>query len=90
MFIIGTGNTFALTPPIYLYKGIFNALAAAFATARDTPRIAFAPNFPLLFVPSNSISILSIAVWSNTLHPINSSAIVSLTFLTAFNTLFPW
>ena len=60
IFIIGTGNTFAFNPPIYLYSGNPKALAAAFATANDTPNIAFAPNLPLLLVPSNSISILSI------------------------------
>ena len=46
IFIIGKGNSFAFTPPKYLYKGWPNASAAAFATARDTPSIAFAPNLP--------------------------------------------
>ena len=64
MFIIGTGNTLALTPPMYLYNGISNDLAAALATANDTPKIALAPNLPLLSVPSNSISNLSIPTWS--------------------------
>jgi hypothetical protein len=41
MFIIGTGNVFAETPT-YLYNGNPNSLAAAFATARETPRMAFA------------------------------------------------
>jgi hypothetical protein len=34
------------TPPTYLYNGNPNSLAAAF-TARETPRMAFAPNFDL-------------------------------------------
>jgi hypothetical protein len=41
IFIIGTGNVFAETPPTYLYNGNPNSLAAAFAT-RETPRMAFA------------------------------------------------
>jgi hypothetical protein len=60
IFIIGIGSTFAFTPPIYLYKGIFKELAAAFATASDTPNVAFAPNLDLLFVPSKSVNFLSI------------------------------
>ena len=56
-FIIGTGSVFAFTPPTYLYKGILNSVAAAFAAASETPRIAFAPMFPLFLVPSNSIII---------------------------------
>jgi hypothetical protein len=31
IFIIGTGNVFAETPPTYLYNGKPNSLAAAFA-----------------------------------------------------------
>jgi hypothetical protein len=57
MFIIGTGSVFALTPPIYLYNGKPNSLAAAFATAKETPRIAFAPSLDLFGVPSKSIII---------------------------------
>ena len=37
------------------------ASAAAFATAIETPRIAFAPSLPLLGVPSSAIIALSIA-----------------------------
>ncbi|MNE83906.1 hypothetical protein D3C80_1807640 [compost metagenome] len=57
MFIIGTGNVLAETPPTYLYKGNPNSLAAAFATARETPRIALAPKLDLFGVPSKSIII---------------------------------
>jgi len=56
MFIIGTGKTFAFVPPIYLYKGIPSSLLAAFAQAIETPKIAFAPSFDLLGVPSSSIN----------------------------------
>ena len=57
IFIIGTGNVFAETPPTYLYKGNPNSFAAAFAAANETPKIAFAPNFDLLGVPSKSIMV---------------------------------
>ena len=36
---------------------VSNSLAAALATAKETPKIALAPNFPLLSVPSKSIII---------------------------------
>ena len=89
MFIIGTGNVFAETPPTYLYNGNPNSLAAAFATARETPRMAFAPNFDLFGVPSKSIIIWSITFCSKTDVPKSSSAIIVLTFFTAFKTPFP-
>ena len=60
MFIIGTGSIFALAPPIYLYRGISSCSAAALATARDTPRIAFAPSLALLGVPSVSYTHLDV------------------------------
>ena len=53
MFIIGIGSVFALTPPIYLYNGNPYSVAAAFATAKETPNIAFAPKFDLFSVPSS-------------------------------------
>ena len=89
IFIIGTGNSLAFTPPKYLYKGIPNWLAAAFATANDTPKIALAPNLPLLGVPSSSIIALSIATWSKASNPIKCSAITLFTFSTACNTPCP-
>ncbi len=61
MFIIGTGNCLALNPPRYWYNSNPSKSAAALATAMETPKIAFAPNLPLFFVPSNSIIFLSIA-----------------------------
>ncbi|KKC29358.1 hypothetical protein CDSM653_01626 [Caldanaerobacter subterraneus subsp. pacificus DSM 12653] len=89
MFIIGTGSVLAFTPPKYWYRGRPSSSAAAFATAKDTPKIAFAPNLLLLGVPSSSIIALSIATWSCASIPINSGAIMSFTFCTAFNTPFP-
>ena len=89
MFIIGIGNVLAFTPPKYLYRLIPKLLAAALATARDTPNVAFAPNLPLFSVPSISINFLSISTWSNTFIPSSSGAIISFTFATAFVTPFP-
>ena len=61
MFIIGTGNLFPLIPPKNLYRGISRAFAAALATAIETAKIAFAPNFDLSFVPSALIIAASTA-----------------------------
>ena len=72
IFIIGTGSVLAETPPTYLYKGIPNSFAAALAAAKDTPRIALAPNFDLFGVPSKSIINLSIRFCSKTETPNNS------------------
>jgi hypothetical protein len=47
------------TPPTYLYKGIL-PLAAALATAKETPKIAFTPKLDLFYAPSKSIINLSI------------------------------
>ncbi len=89
IFIIGTGKVFALTPPTYLYNDIFDSFAAAFATANETPNIALAPSFDLLGVPSRSIIIWSMMFCSKIDIPKSSSAIISFTFSTAFNTPFP-
>ena len=72
IFIIGNGNVFADTPPTYLYNGIPNSLAAALATARETPSIALAPKLLLFFVPSISIINWSIIFCSKTDIPSNS------------------
>ena len=55
MFIIGTGKVCAVGPPIYLKNERSLLSAAARALANETPRIAFAPNFDLFFVPSSAI-----------------------------------
>jgi len=77
------------TPPKYLYNGIPKASAAALATARETPNIAFAPNLPLFGVPSKAIIVLSILTWSKASIPKIASLISVLTFLTAVKTPFP-
>ena len=64
MFIIGSGITYLplwpYSSPIYLYRGTLREAASALATAKDTAKIAFAPNLSLFSVPSSSIMILSI------------------------------
>jgi len=62
-FIQGTGITNFLTPHISakcLYRGTPFAAAPAFETASDTARMALAPMFVLLGVPSTSF----ICVWT--------------------------
>ena len=58
-FNIGTGNAWAFGPPRYRKSGWPDDPAAAFATARETPRIAFAPSLLLVADPSRSISVRS-------------------------------
>ena len=89
IFIIGNGKVFAETPPTYLYKGIPSSFAAAFATAKETPKIALAPNLDLFGVPSKSIINLSMPFCSKTETPKSSSAIILLTLSTAFKTPLP-
>jgi hypothetical protein len=89
MFIIGTGKTRASGPPRYRNSGRFSAVAAACATASETPSSAFAPRLFLLGVPSSSISFLSIFAWSSASHPLSAGAILSLTLATAFLTPLP-
>src|SRR6266567_1666411 len=59
--------------------------AAARATARDTPRIAFAPRRRLSAVPSSSISRSSKAACSDASTPRKATAIVCSTFATAWS-----
>lgn len=65
-------------------------LAAAFAVASETARIAFAPSFDLFGVPSSSIIALSTPAWSLASIPTTRFAITSFTFATAFSTPLPW
>ena len=60
MFIMGTGSVQALLPPTYRYNGRPASLAAALATANDTPKMALAPSCALLGVPSRLIITRSI------------------------------
>ena len=89
MFIMGIGSTLAFTPPRYWYNGNRIALAAAFALARDTASMAFAPRLPLLSVPSVSIRIRSIRDCFNPFLPTSASLILVLMFATAFLTPSP-
>src|SRR5436309_3163218 len=66
-----------------------SAAAAACATARETPSNAFEPRFFLLGVPSSSINLLSILLWSRASQPFRTGAILPLTLATAFFTPFP-
>lgn len=61
IFIIGIGSLLLFTPPKYLYNGNCKEFDAAFATARETPSVAFAPKIDLFSVVSsftNNSSIL--------------------------------
>jgi len=61
---MGTGSSLAEAPPRYRYSGWPLALAAASARAMDTPRMALAPSWDLLSVPSRLImSSSSSACW---------------------------
>ncbi len=66
---MGTGSTWALTPPRYWYRGRPSASAAALATASEVPRMALAPKRPLLGVPSASIISRSTSRWSSGVDP---------------------
>jgi hypothetical protein len=66
-------------------QGKPNSFAAAFATARETPKIAFAPKLDL-YHPNNHRLINQVLF--KTEVPTNSSLII-LTFFTAFKTPFP-
>jgi hypothetical protein len=73
----------AFVPPTYLYNDNPASAAAALATARETPKIAFAPNFPLLSVPSKPIRVESILFCSNIVECINASLIIVFILETA-------
>ena len=64
-------------------------LADALILAKDTARVAFAPNLLLFSVPSRLINSLSIITCSKSL-PTKLSLIIVLMLLTAFNTPLPW
>ena len=61
MFIIGTGRMWAFGPPRYRNSGSPALSAAPFATASETPRMAFAPSRDLSGVPSRSSNAWSIS-----------------------------
>ncbi len=75
---------------IYSNKCCFKLLAAAFAKARDTDKIAFAPNILLLSVASSAIKKLSRVSWLNGFLCFKTaSKITVLTLSTAFKTPLP-
>lgn len=71
------------------YNGMPFLAAPAFATARETPKIAFAPRFFLLGVPSSAIMRSSIFFWSISFIPSSFGAMMVFTFLTALRTPLP-
>ncbi len=60
---IGTGSTWAFTPPRYWKSGRSRSIAAALAVASETARMALAPRRLLLSVPSRSIRAASTSRW---------------------------
>jgi len=86
---IGTGSTLALTPPRYLNNGMPNASEAAFAVARDTAKMALAPSFDLVSVPSRASIFWSTAIWSRASMPFSAGKILPVTFLMALVTPLP-
>ena len=86
-FIIGTGRVVPL--PMYLNKDFDLPMADALSAASDTPSMAFAPNLPLLCVPSSLIINSSMPFWSSTSWPFSALAISLFTWPTAFSTDLP-
>ena len=93
MFIIGTGIEYWPEVPfrsaMCSYSATPFSVAAAFATARETARIAFAPRFSLFSVPSKSIMALSISLCATGSIPSRAGAIFSFTAATALVTPLP-
>src|SRR5436309_13502270 len=82
---IGTGRSLAFGPPRYLKRGRLTASAAALAVARETARIAFAPSFDLVSVPSRRSIVRSTVNWSKASTHLSAGRIFPVTFRTA-----PW
>ena len=78
-----------LSCAICAYNGKPLCAAAALATARDTAKIAFAPNTSLFSVPSKSIIAASIALWSVASMPFRRSVMGPKIPATAFKTPLP-
>jgi hypothetical protein len=91
IFIIGTGNiifVFGHSELKYEESDVSSFTAQALAKAIDTPKIAFAPNFALFFVPSKAIRAESNFFWSNCFPEIAFEIIV-FTLFTALVTPLP-
>lgn len=78
----------AFSKEIFKTRPLTLEAAAALATAMETPRIALAPNLPLLAVPSSLIKKSSTAAWSviSRAALMRAGPMMSLTFLTAIVT----
>ncbi|KAH3683892.1 hypothetical protein WICPIJ_005137 [Wickerhamomyces pijperi] len=91
----GTGNTYGSGVSAKSckcwYNGTFFSAAAALATAKETPKMALAPNLALFGVPSNSNKKASTASWflTSKLAATKAGAMTSLTLATAFKTPLP-
>src|SRR3989344_9406567 len=83
---IGITNLFPVNFPNLLYNEF---LAEAFTTARETAKIAFAPNLDLSFVPSKSSINLSISFCFLQSIPISFLEIILFTLSTALRTPLP-
>src|SRR2546428_3909160 len=88
-FINGTGRSQACGPPTERYKGSPASSAAAFATANDTPRIAFAPSLRLFGVPPRAIIPRSMAARFAASMPGSLGASTCCTLVTALRTPLP-
>ena len=89
MLNMGTGMMVGAPGQRWRYRGMFLEAAAAWATAKDTPRTALAPRLRLFGVPSSLRSFSSRARWSRADMPATAGAIFSLTLATAVRTPFP-
>ncbi len=88
-FSIGTGSAFPASPPIQRKSETPLCAAAAFDTASEQPRIAFAPRRLLFGVPSSSMRTRSSSRWPSASSPVTASAISLFTLPTAFSTPLP-
>ena len=89
MLNIGTGSRVGGSSDRWRYRGIPLDAAAAWAAASDTPRMALAPRFRLLGVPSRLASLSSRARCSRADIPAMAGAMVSWTLATALRTPLP-
>ena len=92
MFIIGTGIDSDVCPrrlAMYWWSGSFCDCAAARAAAKDTAKVALAPNFSLFSVPSSANNLLSMSCCFDTSISTSDERISLLTLATAFLTPLP-
>ena len=75
--------------PRYLNNDFLFDKAEHFELASETAKVALAPKFVLLLLPSKSSKALSIFFWSSELKPLSLSEILLFIFSTAILTLLP-